>query len=219
MPKLKFKSLMDSSGHVFHTACISRWLDQNNNCSQCREGCEIRQIIKLFFSENPDGLEGNITNNQLEQKSLELEQKSLELEQKSLELEQKRLELEQESLKLDQKNLKSVRELNNMKRRMLEGSNQINQANQKCQKLEEEKLLMKLDWSKTEWNLKGIFLLWQKKILSAMAIFILLRWQILPFSRVQNPEITISYQKTISFRMILFAICREYFPHNPYLPS
>ena len=168
---------MDSSGHVFHTACISRWLAQNNNCSQCREGCEIRQIIKLFFSEDPDGLEGNITTSQLDQKSLELEQKSLELEQKCLELEQKRLELEQESLKLEQKRLgleqknqKSDKVINNMKIRMLEASNQINQANQKCQKLEEEKLLMKLDWSKTEWNLKGIFLCW-KKILSAMAIF------------------------------------------------
>ena len=137
----------------------------------------MREIIKLFFSENPDGLEGNITTSQLEQKSLELEQKSLELEQKCLELEKKRLELEQESLKLEQKRLgmelnmdyykqknqKSDRVVNNMKIRMLEASNQINQANQKCQKLEEEKLLMKLDWSKTEWNLKGIFLFWQKK--------------------------------------------------------
>ena len=164
MPYLKFKSWTNFSGHVFHTACISRWLAQNNNCSQCREGCDIREIIKLFFSENPDGLEGNITTSQLEQKSLELEQKTLELEKKCLELEQKRLELEQESLKLEelrlgleQKNQKSDRVVNNMKIRMLEASNQINQANQKCQKLEEEKLLMKLDWSKTEWNLKGIF--------------------------------------------------------------
>ena len=161
---------MDSSGHVFHTACISRWLAQNNNCSQCREGCDIREIIKLFFSENPDGLEGNITTSQLEQKSLELEQKSLELEQKCLELEKKRLELEQESLNLEQKRLgleqknqKSDRVVNNMKIRMLEASNQINHANQKCQKLEEEKLLMKLDWSKTEWNLKGIFYYGKKK--------------------------------------------------------
>ena len=184
MPNLRFKSGTNCSGHVFHTACISRWLAQNNNCSQCREGCEITQIIKLFFSENPDGLEGNITNNQLEQKSLELEQKSLELEQKCLELEQKRLELEQESLKLEQKRLgleeknqKSNRVVNNMKIRMLEASNQINQANQKCQKLEEEKLLMKLDWSKTEWNLKGIFYA-GKKILSAMAIFHIINFAI-----------------------------------------
>ena len=123
----------------------------------------MREIIKLFFSENPDGLEGNITTSQLEQKSLELEQKSLELEQKRLELEQEILKLEEKRLGLEQKNQKSDRVVNNMKIRMLEASNQINQANQKCQKLEEEKLLMKLDWSKTEWNLKGIFLFWQKK--------------------------------------------------------
>ena len=123
----------------------------------------MREIIKLFFSENPDGLEGNITTSQLEQKSLELEQKSLEFEQKRLELEQEILKLEEKRLGLEQKNQKSDRVVNNMKIRMLEASNQINQANQKCQKLEEEKLLMKLDWSKTEWNLKGIFLFWQKK--------------------------------------------------------
>ena len=123
----------------------------------------MREIIKLFFSENPDGLEGNITTSQLEQKSLELEQKSLELEQKRLELEQEILKLEEKRLGLEQKNQKSDRVVNNMKIRMLEASNQINQANQKCQKLEEEKLLMKLDWSKTEWNLKGIFYYGKKK--------------------------------------------------------
>ena len=174
----------------------------------------IRKIIKFFFSENPDGLEGNITTSQLEQKSLELEQKSLELEQKCLELEKKRLELEQESLNLEQKRLgleqknqKSDRVVNNMKIRMLEASNQINQANQKCQKLEEEKLLMKLDWSKTEWSLKGIFLFWQKN-LSAMTIFHIVAManfdtQILPFSRVQNPEITISHRPLTKKRSLL----------------
>ena len=94
---------------------------------------------------------------------MELEQKCLELEKKRLELEHESLKLEQKRLGLEEKNQKSNRVVNNMKIRMLEASNQINQANQKCQKLEEEKLLMKLDWSKTEWNLKGIFLFWQKK--------------------------------------------------------
>ena len=62
----------------------------------------IRKIIKFFFSENPDGLEGNITLDH-EIESLELEQKSMELELKCLELEHKRLEMEEESLNLEQK--------------------------------------------------------------------------------------------------------------------
>ena len=109
-----------------------------------------------------------------------------------MELEQESLKLEQKRLGLEQKNQKSDRVVNNMKIRMLEASNQINQANQKCQKLEEEKLLMKLDWSKTEWNLKGIFLLWQKN-LSAMAIFHTVAVANFAISRVQNREVTISY--------------------------
>ena len=99
-------------GHVFHTGCITRWLNQNDNCSQCREACEIGQIIKLYFSESQSAIEENITINDLEQKSLKLEEQSQTFE----------------------------RELTAIKTQ--------------CKKLEHEKLLMKLDWSKTEWNLK-----------------------------------------------------------------
>ena len=99
-------------GHVFHTGCITRWLNQNDNCSQCREACEIRQIIKLYFSESQSAIEENIKINDLEQKSLKLEEQRQTFE----------------------------RELTAIKTQ--------------CKKLEHEKLLMKLDWSKTEWNLK-----------------------------------------------------------------
>ena len=63
-------------GHVFHTGCITRWLDGNNNCSQCRKDCEISGIIKLYFSESQSALEEQITINDLEQKCLKLEEKS-----------------------------------------------------------------------------------------------------------------------------------------------
>ena len=96
-------------GHVFHTRCITRWLNQNDNCSQCREACEKRQIIKLYFSESQSAIEENITINDLQQKSLKLEERSQKCE----------------------------RELKAMK-----------------WKSEHEKLLLKFDWSKTEWNLK-----------------------------------------------------------------
>ena len=103
-------------GHVFHTGCITRWLNVNTDCSHCRKGCELRQLIKLFFSESQSAIEESMKINMLEQKSLKLEEKC-------------------------------DFELNLMK-------TEVNQANQKCYKLEQEKLLMKLDWSKTEWSLK-----------------------------------------------------------------
>ena len=106
-------------GHVFHTGCITRWLNRNNNCSQCRKDCEISQIIKLYFSESQSAIEEQITINRLEQKSLQMEEEIQDYIQ------------EANALKIE-----------------------ITQENQKCKRLEHEKLLMKLDWSKTEWNLK-----------------------------------------------------------------
>ena len=115
-------------GHVFHTGCITRWLNGNNNCSQCRKGCEIGQIIKLYFSESQSAIEEQITINDLEQKSLQMEEESQEY----------------------------IQEVNALKKLVLDKSIEITYANQKCKRLEHEKLLMKLDWSKTEWNLKEI---------------------------------------------------------------
>ena len=106
-------------GHVFHTSCITRWLNVNTDCPQCRKGCEIRQIIKLFFSESQSAIEENITMNELERLELELKGKT-------------------------QKWISNISEL----------ETELTQTNQKCNELEREKLLMKLDWSKTEWNLK-----------------------------------------------------------------
>ena len=106
-------------GHVFHTGCLTRWLNVNTDCPQCRKGCEIRQIIKLFFTESQSAIEENITKNELERLELELKEKT-------------------------QKWISNISEL----------ETELTQANQKCNNLEREKLLMKLDWSKTEWNLK-----------------------------------------------------------------
>ena len=89
-------------GHVFHTGCITRWLNVNTDCSQCRKGCELGQLIKLFFSESQSAIEESLTINMLEQKSLKLEEK------------------------YDFK-------LNLMK-------TEVTQANQKCYKLEQEKI-------------------------------------------------------------------------------
>ena len=101
-------------------------MNSNNDCTQCRKHCDIRQIIKLHFSESQSALEEQITINDLEQKCLKLEEKSLICD----------------------------REVTTMKKIVEDCSLERNQTNQKCKKLEHEKLLMKLDWSKTEWNLK-----------------------------------------------------------------
>ena len=95
-------------GHVFHTGCITRWLDGNNNCSQCRKDCEIGQIIKLYFSESQSAIEEQITINRLEQKSLQMEDEIQEY----------------------------IQEANASKKRVLDKSIEITQANQKCKRLE-----------------------------------------------------------------------------------
>ena len=63
-------------GHVFHTGCITRWLNENPDCFQCHKTCKIGQIIKLFFTENQCAIEEQIAILDLKVKSLELEEKS-----------------------------------------------------------------------------------------------------------------------------------------------
>ena len=114
-------------GHVFHTGCITRWLDGNNNCSQCRKDCEISQIIKLYFSESQSALEEQIRNDDLEEQRLEMEEKLLI----------------------------SSREVAEMKKNCIQKTIDITRSNQNRIRLEREKSLLKLNWSKVEWNLKS----------------------------------------------------------------
>ena len=47
-------------GHVFHTDCITKWIESGqNNCSHCRADCQKKNIVKLFFSQNELGLQQN----------------------------------------------------------------------------------------------------------------------------------------------------------------
>ena len=39
-------------GHVFHSKCIKKWLEEKNQCPQCREYCDINKIHPIFLSEN-----------------------------------------------------------------------------------------------------------------------------------------------------------------------
>ena len=62
-------------GHVFHTDCISKWLQngENNSCSQCRKHCEAQDLNKLYLSEFDSGMEFSITVLYLELKLLSFE--------------------------------------------------------------------------------------------------------------------------------------------------
>ena len=83
-------------GHVFHTDCIVRWLENSsqNNCSHCRKSCTKNQLIKLFFSEIQFSLQDSTTNEL--KLSLEVNELRIQLIQEN----QKNLKIEQVKLKL-----------------------------------------------------------------------------------------------------------------------
>ena len=42
-------------GHIFHTDCIEKWLENGkNNCVQCRKIYDQTQVIKLYLPEGPE---------------------------------------------------------------------------------------------------------------------------------------------------------------------
>lgn len=46
-------------GHIFHSGCVSRWLETSLTCPQCRMRVTRKSVIpKLFFSQ-PDKLDGD----------------------------------------------------------------------------------------------------------------------------------------------------------------
>ena len=57
-------------------------------------------------------------------------------------------------MRLEEEKQTFAQKLATLNKLVTDKSIEIGQANQKCARLEHEKLLMKLDWSKTEWNLK-----------------------------------------------------------------
>ena len=80
-------------GHVFHTDCIEKWLQNgSNSCSQCRKNIDEKQITKLYFSESQS--ENNLIT--------ELEEAKNEAEKRSLNFQRENLELREEKWKLTQ---------------------------------------------------------------------------------------------------------------------
>ena len=70
-------------GHVFHTNCISRWIENGkDSCPQCRKPCTKDQLIKTFFN--------------LAEIENEKKRDALEADLKGIELAEKRQKLESE---------------------------------------------------------------------------------------------------------------------------
>ena len=89
-------------GHVFHTECISKWLeDRQENCTQCRKSCKKGQIIKLFFSE------GDPENNLI----TELMEENRKLQTEANLAKSESLQLQKEVNKMKSENLKLQREV------------------------------------------------------------------------------------------------------------
>ena len=89
-------------GHVFHTNCIEKWLQNgSNSCSQCRKNIDGRQIIKLYFSESQS--ENNLVT-ELEEAKNEAEKRSLNFQKQNSRLQNENSELWEEKLKFESGN-------------------------------------------------------------------------------------------------------------------
>ena len=93
-----FTSISDISttpcGHVFHTDCIEKWMQNgSNSCSQCRKDLRQSQVIKLYFSESQS--ENNLIT-ELEEAKSEAEKRSLKFQEQNDKLRKENSELQGE---------------------------------------------------------------------------------------------------------------------------
>ena len=112
-------------GHVFHTECISKWLeDRQENCAQCRKSCKKDQIIKLFFSEaNPENnliAELMEENQKLKTEANEAKSDSLKFQKEVNETKSQLLDANQRCLQIEEQKLKLSKHLEDVKKNVSE---------------------------------------------------------------------------------------------------
>ena len=96
-------------GHVFHTECIEKWLNNgSNNCSQCRRNFQRREIIKLYFStsqsENNLILELEEAKNEAEERSLKFQKQNSDLRKENLDVYKENSDLRKENFDVHKDN-------------------------------------------------------------------------------------------------------------------
>ena len=107
-------------GHVFHTECIKKWLENGqNNCSQCWKSCGPYQINKLYFSEADSE---NALVSELMEENLKLQSEATESKFKMLQESQKCLQIQEEKLKLAGENLKLQTDHDKSKSQLMEAN-------------------------------------------------------------------------------------------------
>ena len=71
-------------GHMFHSACLGRWLSQSMTCPQCRNHVTLKSTIHKLFFNQPDANDGDHFSNVTRLES-ELEEAQIALRQKDRE--------------------------------------------------------------------------------------------------------------------------------------
>ena len=88
-------------GHVFHTDCITKWIESGqNNCSQCRSGCQKKNIVKLFFSQNELGLQQNEVIDDISEENQTLLKQANDAKSRELETSRKVEKIQKEKFEL-----------------------------------------------------------------------------------------------------------------------
>ena len=112
-------------GHVFHTDCITKWIESGqNNCSHCRADCQKKNFVKLFFSQNELGLQQNEVIDDISEENQKLLQQANEAKSRELEASRKFEKIEKVMLEeieeLQKEELSVKRNFNKDKQDMLE---------------------------------------------------------------------------------------------------
>ena len=127
-------------GHVFHTDCITKWIESGqNNCSHCRADCQKKNFVKLFFSQNELGLQQNEVIDDISEENQKLLQQANEAKSRELEASRKveKIQIEKFELKallktqneviddISEENQKLLEQANKAKYRELEASRKV----------------------------------------------------------------------------------------------